>query len=125
VVRIENCRVCGSSSLDIVFELKDVPLAGDFRTDILQKNELYPLVLLHCENCFVLQLRDSVEMSDLFTNYFFSSSSVPNLVSHFKQFSQWIVSRFHPQKVLEIGCNDGVLLEPLAELGVETYGIDM
>jgi len=124
-VEIKNCRVCGSSSLEIVFELRDVPLAGDFRTEIDQKNNFYPLVLLHCGNCFVLQLRDSVDMSDLFSNYFFSSSSVPNLVSHFRKFSKWIVDTYQPKKILEIGCNDGVLLEPLAELGVEVYGIDM
>lgn len=124
-MEIKICRVCGSSRLENVFELSNVPLAGDFRTDIEIKSDLYPLVLLHCGNCFVLQLRDSVEMSDLFTNYFFSSSSVPNLVSHFREFSRWIVGSYQPKKILEIGCNDGVLLEPLVELGVEAYGIDM
>lgn len=124
-MQIEKCRVCWSTNLEIIFELESVPLAGDFRTETVQTNDFYPLTLLYCRNCFVLQLRDSIEMSDLFSNYFFSSSSVPNLVSHFRKFAQWIVDTYEPRNVLEIGCNDGVLLSPLAELGVNVYGIDM
>jgi SAM-dependent methyltransferase len=64
----------------------------------------------------------------LFKNYFFFSSAIETLVDHFKCFAQEIHERFLKGKqkpsAFELGCNDGVLLKPLATLGVRAVGID-
>jgi SAM-dependent methyltransferase len=63
--------------------------------------------------------------STLFTDYFYFSSAIGTLRKHFKEYASEIVERFDPQTLVEIGCNDGVLLKPLADLGVpRLIGVD-
>lgn len=122
---LKRCRVCRSFDLLKVCSFPDVPLAGDFKDDINQVDIYYPLVLLFCLECKVLQIEKAVDQERLFNTYFFSTSTVPSLVTHFNEFAYWIVDRYKPKTVLEVGCNDGLLLDGLKKLGVETFGVDM
>ena len=36
-----------------------------------------------------------------------------------------LVEKFHPSKVLDVGCAQGVLVYAFRELGVESYGVDI
>ena len=52
---------------------------------------------------------------------------IKSLVNHFEKFSQWIYNKYSnvSLKIVEIGCNDGVLLHPLKKLGYKNLiGID-
>ena len=61
----------------------------------------------------------------MFEDYFYFSSSMDMLKKHFTLYAQEILERFDPESVLEIGCNDGVLLKPLADRGIKRlFGID-
>ena len=46
-------------------------------------------------------------------------------MKHFEAYAQWLVDRLHPGKVVEFGCNDGVLLAPLQKRGVQAIGVDI
>jgi len=122
-----NCRVCGSSSLFEVLDMGEMPLAGDFRS-IGEVNELFSLAIDGCQNCGVLQVRETVEMSLLFGDFYcYASSTIPSLVTHFKTYAQSMFEHLDQKaglKLLEIGCNDGVFLEPLAQLGFDVVGVD-
>jgi len=122
---IEKCRVCSSDKLHNVFSLKRIPLAGDFKISQHTKDEEFPLDLLFCEECKVVQIAQTIDLNRLFNTYAFSSSTIPSLVEHFKNYANWIQSTISPKRVLEVGCNDGILLEPLREMGIETFGVDM
>jgi len=122
---IEKCRVCSSNELSNVFSLKSIPLAGDFKISQHTKDEEFPLDLLFCEKCKVVQIAQTIDLNRLFNTYAFSSSTIPSLVEHFKNYAKWIQSNISPKRVLEVGCNDGILLEPLREMGIETFGVDM
>ena len=110
---IEKCRVCSSNELHNVFSLKSIPLAGDFKISQHTKDEEFPLDLLFCEKCKVVQIAQTIDLNRLFNTYAFSSSTIPSLVEHFKNYANWIQSTISPKRVLEVGCNDGILLEPL------------
>jgi len=65
----------------------------------------------------------------MFANYFYFSSAIRTLREHFVDYATEVVARFLDQPqlstVVEIGCNDGVLLKPLADQGVGTpIGVD-
>lgn len=124
-MQLKKCRVCASIELHRVFSLPDLPLAGDFKIDQNLKDETFPLDLLFCEKCKVIQIDQTIELNRLFNTYAFSSSTVPSLVEHFQEYADWLITHLNPQSVLEIGCNDGILLHPLSEKGVSVFGVDM
>lgn len=122
---LNTCRSCNSSNLEIVLDMGQLPLAGDFKSlGII--NELYPLSILVCANCGLLQVEEIVDSSILFhSSYSYSSSTIPGLVRHFEEYAaSKALSSSEKKRVLEIGCNDGVFLEPLCKAGYEVVGVD-
>jgi D-mycarose 3-C-methyltransferase len=69
---------------------------------------------------------DHIDPNILFNQYSFSSSTVLPLVTHFEDLAVEISRLISPgSTILEIGCNDGILLSPLSKLGFKVQGIDM
>lgn len=123
-----TCRACGKNKLLKILDLSPQPLAGGFLspdTDSIQKEKLYPLPIDICQNCGLVQTLHVIPPKVLFTNYCFSSSTIPSLVTHFENYAKWLKKKFKPEFVVEFGCNDGILMEPLERLGVKTCGIDI
>lgn len=60
----------------------------------------------------------------MFKNYFYFSSATQTIKQHFREYAKEVIERFNPKTAIEIGCNDGVLIEPLREAGVEVTGVD-
>jgi SAM-dependent methyltransferase len=108
----------------------DFPLAGGFlKEEDFPNEKYYPFKLNLCQDCSLVQISNVVPAEVLFKeNYFFFSSAIGTLVDHFKSFAQETHKRFLQDKknpsAFELGCNDGVLLKPLAALGVYAVGID-
>lgn len=118
-----KCILCNSSETTEVLNLGNQPLAnkyprgeGDF-----QKEDFFPLAVLHCTRCKNFQLGTVVSRERMFEDYYYLSSVNPGLVRHFETFAKEIKdSNF----VVDIGSNDGILLKPLKELGVRAIGVD-
>ena len=126
----ETCRFCEGTNLEQILDFGNMPLAGGFlrEEDIIDEKH-YPLSLNLCKDCFLVQISNVVPAEVLFNEkYFFYSSQIGSLVKHFNEFAIEINDRFLKNKtnpsVFELGCNDGVLLKPLAELGVKAMGVD-
>jgi len=125
-----TCRFCEGSNLTRILDLGYFPLAGGFLKEENFPNEkYYPLELNLCTDCFLVQISNVVPAEVLFKeNYFFFSSAIGSLVDHFAAFAQEIHERFlkdtQKPSAFELGCNDGVLLKPLAAIGVRAIGID-
>lgn len=119
----KNCRSCKSTDFSLVVDLGYSPLAGDFlKEKELGKEKFYPLKLYSCLNCGLVQLLDIVPKESLFQSYLSSIA----LKKHFQKYADEMVNRFlRPRDfVVEIGSNDGVLLEPLKKKGMEVLGIE-
>ena len=106
-----------------------VALAGGFLTsDQFENEQKYPLRLFFCDDCCAVQVVDKVSADVLFQDYFYFSSSIGTLREHFRNYAAEVTSRFlspPSASVLEFGCNDGVLLQPLADEGIGTViGVD-
>lgn len=123
-----TCRACGKKKFIKFLDLSPQPLAGGFllpEKEAIKQEKLYPLPIHICQNCGLVQTLYVVPPKVLFTQYCFSSSTVPGLVTHFENYALWLKKKFKPKLVVEFGSNDGVLMAPLEKLEVRTCGIDI
>jgi methylation protein EvaC len=125
----EACAFCGGRALQPIIDFGDVALAGAFvKPPQFATEPRYRLRVVFCTDCLALQLPDVVDPAQLFANYFYFSSAIRSLREHFLDYASEVVARFlRPEHatVVEIGCNDGILLKPLADHGVRTaIGVD-
>jgi 2-polyprenyl-3-methyl-5-hydroxy-6-metoxy-1,4-benzoquinol methylase len=86
----------------------------------------YHLDLTECVDCGLLQVTNLPPIEEVFhAEYRYSSSTIPDLVSHFTNYADFLVQRLPKgAKILEFGCNDGVLLTQLRERGFVCVGVD-
>lgn len=120
-----TCASCQGHTAEVM-NFGHVALAGAFlKPEDFKAERKYPLSLEFCEQCFLLQVPQKIPAPQMFEDYFYFSSAIGTLRKHFQHYAEEIVSTFRPKRVVEIGCNDGVLLKPLADLGVpQVIGVD-
>ncbi len=123
------CRFCFRELQSPVIDLGYVPLAGGLMQSKKNfGNEMfYPLEVAFCENCFLVQSVNVINKDILFKNYFYYSSAIKTLSTHFTYVAEEMYVQLkkmpHPF-VVEIGCNDATLIRQLTEKGIQSIGID-
>ena len=125
----KHCRICKNKKMVKVFEFGPAPLANAFlkRKQLNCAESFYPLNVFFCKYCNLLQLKDIVDPRILFRDYVYVSSTSEVFGEHFKDFSQKSIIRFHlshKSLVIDIGSNDGILLEPFKKKNVNVLGIE-
>lgn len=125
----DTCAFCTERKLEPIVDFGEMALAGGFvKPADFAAEPRYPLRVFFCTSCCALQLPDIVDPADLFARYFYFSSAIRSLREHFHDYASEVTARFlQPERatVVEIGCNDGILLKPLADQGVRTViGVD-
>jgi len=123
------CSFCNSQRLTQIMDFGKVALAGAFlKPEQFAQEAFYPLELYFCCDCYAVQVTEKVNANVLFTDYFYFSSSIGTLREHFKRYAAEVTARFltpESSTVIEFGCNDGVLLCPLADQKIRTViGVD-
>ncbi|MHC4070785.1 MAG: class I SAM-dependent methyltransferase [Planctomycetota bacterium] len=125
-----RCAFCESRSLELIIDFGKVALAGGFlKPDQFDVEPFFPLRVFFCNDCYAVQIVHVVDAQTLFgNNYFYFSSATRTLREHFVDYAGEVVSRFLNPKsstIVEIGCNDGILLKPFADQRVRTLiGVD-
>ena len=124
-----DCRLCGSNKVVCFLNLSNMPRAGAYlKKEDLEKPEIsYPLDIYFCENCYSVQLLDIIPRETLFDDYRYLSSVASNSVlDHFEMYASEIDDLLIKKSdlVLEIACNDGILLKPIQEKGINCLGVD-
>jgi hypothetical protein len=126
-IEIKECRICKSKNLTDILRLGNQPLSGVF-PKINQSDPISgPLTLVVCNNCELLQLKNSYPLTEMYgMNYGYRSGLNSSMVTHLDRITD-LVSKFANNKdtVLDIGSNDGTLLNSYASKGeFKRVGID-
>ena len=123
-----TCRICLSSNLHPILSLGKTPLANSLLRDAGQKEEnRFPLDLVFCSDCSLVQITETVNPEILFSDYvYFSSFADTTLKSAEKLVKRLIKERNLSESSLaaEIASNDGYLLQFYLKDGVRVLGIE-
>jgi SAM-dependent methyltransferase len=126
---ISTCRSCGSANLQTVLSLGSTPLANALLTaeQLVQPEQTYPLDLVFCSNCSLVQITETVPPEKLFAEYFYRSSFSDTLLRHAERLAASVIkSRGLNQNslVVEVASNDGYLLQYYKRDGIPVLGIE-
>jgi hypothetical protein len=124
-----QCRSCANPDLETVLDLGSTPLANALLTDsqVAQPEPRFPLKLVLCRNCSLIQITETVRPEVLFRRYLYFSSFSDTTLQHARDVArQTIHSRKLGSKslVVEIASNDGYLLQYYQQGGVPVLGIE-
>lgn len=123
------CRLCGSRVFDRVLSLVPTPPANAFVTAAARDNpqDCFPLDVYLCRDCGHVQLLDIVDPLLLFQHRRTSIQTLPLTIAYFQAYANELVQRFRPKQdalVVEIGSNDGTMLQYLEEAGMRPQGVE-
>ncbi len=124
-----HCRFCGNTLRVTFIDLGTSPFANSYlrEEDLVERESFYPLHLFVCTNCFLVQLDELGSPQEIFTEYAYFSSFSESWLQHSSQFATEAIKRFDldsESHVVEIGSNDGYLLQYFREKGIPVLGID-
>jgi len=125
-----KCRHCGAELWLPLVDLGTAPPSNAYltREQLLAPEKWYPLRVLVCENCWLVQTEDYVGASELFTDdYAYFSSVSTTWLDHARNYVTGMTGRLGlgPHSlVAEIGANDGYLLQYVRERGIPCYGVE-
>ena len=87
----------------------------------------YPLKVLLCSECWLVQLPAVTRPEDIFSDYAYFSSFSETWLRHAEDYVEKMVQRFgfnENHSVIEIASNDGYLLQYFAQRGIPVLGIE-
>ena len=123
------CRSCGSTPLEPLLRLGPMPLANAFLKpeQLAEPEPTYPLDLAFCRSCWLVQITKTLPSEQLFREYPYLSSFSDTMLRH----AETLVARLLPARqltarslVVEIGSNDGYLLQYYRRAGVRVLGVE-
>jgi SAM-dependent methyltransferase len=124
-----NCRFCQAGLQRTFVDLGMSPLCESFLTQeqLNQTEPFYPLHAYVCEECFLVQVEEYVGPERIFSEYAYFSSYSRAWLEHAKSYTDMIVSRLgldHTSQVIELGSNDGYLLQYFMARGIRVLGVE-
>ena len=123
---IKKCRECGSDKITSLYSIGDL-----YVSDFVEKPDQgikAPLEMVMCENCSLVQLRDTAPQEFMYTRFYWYRSGVTDTMKKaLRDITQSIEERI-PLKagdvVLDIGSNDGTMLRTYTIPGLIKVGVE-
>ena len=127
---LNKCCACGSSLLETILELPDLPLTGIYypSKELSKKSPKYHQGLNICKKCGHGQLKMAIDPKIVYDNTYTHRSSTSSISrggnDFFAEQLKKSDSLGKDKVLLEVGCNDGYLLKKLSGEIKFGYGID-
>jgi hypothetical protein len=125
-----NCRHCQKQLEHLFLDLGFAPPSNAYRSkEDLNKTELtYPLRIMVCDRCWLVQTEDFVDADEMFSpEYAYFSSTSSSWLDHASIYSSMIQKKLSlnvDSFVIEVAANDGYLLKNFVEIGIPCLGIE-
>ncbi|MCG8428766.1 MAG: class I SAM-dependent methyltransferase [Chromatiales bacterium] len=127
-----KCRACNSQNHKMILDMGELPLANAFVKEPTDQDDqfIWPLSLVMCQDCDLLQIKDEMPREKLFSNYLWVTSTSSSAKKHAEWLSEhlWVefgVNSHHEKPFLvEIASNDGFFLEHYRDAGFDILGVD-
>jgi hypothetical protein len=128
-MKINQCRVCDDSKLEVFLDLGDQPHGDSLITEeqLPNKDVRYPLKTCFCCSCSTVQINYTVPKETMFEHYLYVSGTTRTLKDHFANTTNALIAYLSLKPgdfVVDIGSNDGTWLETYKGTGIKTLGID-
>ena len=123
------CRFCGAVLREVVVDLVETPLANAFIDPAADHDteKFYPLLLWVCSDCRLVQLEMFETPQNIFGDYIYFSSYSESWLRHAEVYAEAATRRFGLTAgacVVEIGSNDGYLLQYFRGQGLRVLGVE-
>lgn len=124
------CRHCNNTLNHVFVDLGSSPPSNAYLTaeDLKKPEKWFPLRVLVCEKCWLVQTEDFAQADELFdANYAYFSSYSTSWLKHAQNYVTEMIQRFQlgaESHVVEVASNDGYLLQYVQEAGIPCTGIE-
>jgi SAM-dependent methyltransferase len=123
------CRICGFRDLVPVLSLGKLPLANALlKAEQLGEPEpRFPLDLVLCPDCSLLQITETVTRELLFRHYPYFSSFSDTMLRHAQALAKNLTESLNlgsKSLVIEVASNDGYLLQYFKQMDIPVLGIE-
>jgi len=125
-----KCRHCGAELKLTLVDLGSAPPSNAYLTvEKLQNPEkCFPLRVLVCEQCWLVQTEDFAQADELFdADYAYFSAFSSSWLAHSERYVSEMAKRFRLNEqsyMVEVAANDGYLLQYVKALGIPCTGIE-
>lgn len=126
---IQSCEVCLESNLSSVLDLGSQPLCdGLLPIGAQEESDLFPIEILICSTCLTCHQRFQPPKEILFpANYHYRSGLTQDVLSGMASLTKSVELlglNLKNAVVLDVGCNDGSLLDIFKMRGAKTVGVE-
>lgn len=120
-----SCRFCGNCQLEKILDLGKSPLCDEYRRKS-SEGFIFPLALNLCTKCHGVQTTEVVNADLIYKNYLYFTHTSPGLAQHFKDYAASVTEQFGLCRglVIDVGSNDGCLLQQFIGYGFRGLGIE-
>ncbi|MDB5399868.1 MAG: SAM-dependent methyltransferase [Rhodopila sp.] len=124
-----GCRFCAAPLTQTFADLGMAPPSNSFVAPehASAMEPFYPLHAFVCDQCHLVQLEEFETPEQIFSNYLYFSSFSDSWLKHAEAYTDQMISRFGlgaGSQVVEIGSNDGYLLQYFRARGVPVLGVE-
>ena len=123
-----KCRIC-DHEISPFMNYGRMPIANGFlMPDQFDREYFFELKPAFCENCCSFQIEDQPDPELMFHDqYAFFSRTSKFMQQHFREYASWVYDnhlRGDELFVVELGSNDGIMLENFAERSIKHLGVE-
>ena len=125
-----KCRHCAAPLEHTLLDLGFAPPSNAYLTveDLTRPEKYYPLKIMVCDQCWLVQTEDYAQADELFSSdYSYFSSTSTGWLAHAARYSEKMTLQLkltQDSLVVEVASNDGYLLKNFVAAGIPCLGIE-